>query len=413
MLFHFKLPLYSGFIWIMINMIRAIILLIVWLVLLGFSADKLVNSSVRIAKFFKLSPLFIGLTILSIWTSAPELFLSGMAAINHSWSLSIGNIIWSNIFNLWIILSISALAIPVIIPKKLVYRDWLFLLLITGLIFWMLRDGQIYRRNWILLLCFLVWYNAYLWIKKEAPTEEDSEISLPEIKNFVYLFVCTVILSVIHIDSANWAFDISFGLWTFSAIFIWVLAILFVLSILQSKKKWSKMMLLNVTKLVASLWLLVLASDTVVDAAVFIAEHFGMSQWAIWATIIAAWTSLPELATTVTAVLKKKYDMWVGNLVGSNIFNTLGIIGISATITPITLSPVCLLSSGECSWIAHLMQDTSFSFMLLFFTMLIIVLFMRRWWKLSRVEWCILLIISILVLAFQASPTFFMGLLGI
>ena len=394
-------------------MVRAIILLIVWLFLLGFSADKLVNSSVRIAKFFKLSPLFIGLTILAIWTSAPELFLSAMAAINHSWSLSIWNIIWSNIFNLWIILWISALAVPVLVPKKLVYRDWVFLLTVTALIFWMLRNNSVPRRCGIVLLALLIWYNGYLWIKKEAPTEEEIEISLPEIKNFVYLFVCTVILSIIHIDSENWAFDISFWLWTFNAIFIWILVIFFILSLVERKKEWSKLMLLNTAKLIASLWLLVLASDTVVDSAVFIAEHFWMSQRAIWATIIAAWTSLPELATTITAIVKKKFDMWVWNLVWSNIFNTLWIIWISATITPITLTPVCLLSSGNCEWRAHLMQDTSFSFLLLFFTMLIIVLFMKKDWKLSRVEWWILLAISILVLAFQASPSFFMGLLGI
>ena len=398
-----------------LSMVRAIILLIVWLFLLWFSADKLVNSSVRIAKYFKLSPLFIGLTILAIWTSAPELFLSAMAAINHSWSLSIWNIIWSNIFNLWIILWISALAVPVLIPKKLVLRDWLFLLIITAIIFAMLRSGFVPRRCGIALLVVLIWYNWYLWIKKEAPTEEDTEEPAPKLKNFVYLLVCIIILSVLNITvwSDPATFNVSFGISTFSWIFCWILIILFVLSLFMWKKKWSKWMLLNISKLIASLWLLVLSSDVVVDSAVYIAEIFWMSQWAIWATIIAAWTSLPELATTITAIIKKRFDMWIGNLVGSNIFNTLWIIWISATITPITLTPVCLLSSGNCTWRWHLMQDTSFSFMLLFFTMLLIVLLMRRGRKLSRLEWCILLWISILVLAFQAKPSFFMGLMGI
>ena len=396
-------------------MILAIILLVAWLCLLGFSADKLVTSSVRIAKYFKLSPLFIGLTILAIGTSAPELFLSAMAAINHSWSLSIWNIIWSNIFNLWIILGISALAVPVLIPKKLIYRDWIFLLSITALIFWMLRNNFVPRRCGILLLALLVWYNWYLWIKKEAPTEENTEEPAPKLKNFVYLLAFVIILSVLNITvwSDPASFDVSFGLWISNWIFVWVLIVLFIISLFLWKKKWSKWMLLNISKLIASLWLLVLSSDVVVDSAVYIAEIFWMSQWAIWATIIAAWTSLPELATTITAVLKKKYDMWIGNLVGSNIFNTLWIVWISATITPITLTPVCLLSSWNCTWRGHLMQDTSFSFMLLFFTMLLIVLLMRRGRKLSRVEWVILLWISILVLAFQASPSFFMWLIGL
>jgi cation:H+ antiporter len=169
-------------------------------------------------------------------------------------------------------------------------------------------------------------------------------------------------------------------------------------------------MLLNITKLVASIGLLVMASDVIVNAAVFIAQTLWMSQWAIWATIIAAWTSLPELATTITAIVKKKYDMWVANLVWSNIFNTLWIIWISSVIRPIELTPQCLLKSGNCEWILHLFQDTSFSFMLLFLTIWLIVFYMRRDWEITRKEWCILLAVSICVLAFEINPSFFFGL---
>jgi len=144
---------------------------------------------------------------------------------------------------------------------------------------------------------------------------------------------------------------------------------------------------------------------------VFIAQTLWMSEWAIWATIIAAGTSLPELATTITAIVKKKYDMWVANLVGSNIFNTLWIIWISAVIRPIELTPECLLPWWNCDWILHFFQDTSFSFLLLFLTMGVIVLFMRKDWQISRKEWRILLAISICVLAFETSPAFFFGLL--
>ena len=104
-------------------MILAVIVLLLWLFLLWFSADKLINSSVRVAKIFKLSPLFIGLTILAIGTSAPELFLSAISAINWSWSLSVWNIVGSNIFNLGFILWLSAIFAPILIQKKLVYRD--------------------------------------------------------------------------------------------------------------------------------------------------------------------------------------------------------------------------------------------------------------------------------------------------
>jgi Ca2+/Na+ antiporter len=152
-----------------------------------------------------------------------------------------------------------------------------------------------------------------------------------------------------------------------------------------------------------------MASDVIVEAAVFIAQTLWMSEWAIWATIIAAGTSLPELATTITAIVKKKYDMWVANLVWSNIFNTLWIIWVSAVIRPIELTPECLLP-WNCEWILHLFQDTSFSFMLLFITIWFILFCMRKDWMISRKEWWILLSISICVLAFETNPSFFFGL---
>ena len=133
-------------------MILAVIVLLLWLFLLWFSADKLINSSVRVDKIFKLSPLFIGLTILAIGTSAPELFLSAMSAINGNGSLSVWNIVWSNIFNLWFILWLSAIFVPIVIQKKLVYRDGIFLFLISCLLFVFLWDQQLLWREWAICL---------------------------------------------------------------------------------------------------------------------------------------------------------------------------------------------------------------------------------------------------------------------
>ena len=396
-------------------MISAVIVLIIWLYLLMFSANHLINTSVRIAKHFHVSDLLIWLTILAIWTSAPELFLSWMAALEWSGSLSIWNIIWSNIFNLWIILWISAIAAPIIIQKKLVYRDWTFLLWITALIFFMLRDQHVALREWITLLALLIWYNLYLIVKKESPSDEAIDVSVPKIKNFVYLFLWVALLAFINVKDSGWNFQISFGMDTTSEIFVIILFILLLITdyrrrIPLAKETW-KWMLLNIAKLVASIGLLVMASDVIVDAAIFIAHTLWMSEWAIWATIIAAWTSLPELATTITAIIKKKYDMWVANLVWSNIFNTLGIIWVSSIIRPIDITPQCLLVSRNCEWIFHLFQDSSFSFMLLFITIWFILFCMRKDWMISKKEWRILLTISICVLAFEISPTFFFWLL--
>ncbi len=396
-------------------MLLAVIVLIIWLYLLVFSANHLINTSVRIAKHFHVSDLLIWLTILAIWTSAPELFLSWMAAVQWSGSLSIGNIIWSNIFNLWIILGVSAIAAPIAIQKKLVYRDGAFLLWITALIFIMLWDQHVALREWVSLLALLVGYNAYLIIKKESPTDESIDVSVPKIKNFIYLFIWVALLAFINIDSSTWSFRITLGMDGASEIFVILLFILLLIIDFRRRipiaKETSKWMLLNITKLVASIGLLVMASDVIVDAAVFIAQTLWMSEWAIWATIIAAGTSLPELATTITAIFKKKYDMWVANLIWSNIFNTLWIIGVSAVIRPIQLTPQCLLPGWNCEWILHFFQDTSFSFMLLFLTMGIIVFFMRKDWMISKKEWWILLALSICVLAFETSPAFFFGLL--
>ena len=393
----------------------ALIVLIIWLYLLVFSANHLINTSVRIAKHFNVSDLLIWLTILAIWTSAPELFLSWMAARQWSGSLSIWNIIWSNIFNLWIILWISAIASPILIQKKLVYRDWIFLLWVTAIIYIMLWNQIVTIWEWISLLTLLIWYNAFLIIKKESPTDESIDVSVPKIKNFIYLFLWVALLAFINIDITSWKFIVRFGMDWISEIFVAILFALFVIIAFRRSIPWvketSKWMLLNITKLVASIWLLVMASDVIVDSAVFIAQVLWMSEWAIGATIIAAGTSLPELATTITAIVKKKYDMWVANLVWSNIFNTLWIIWVSSVIRPIELTPVCLLPWWNCEWILHFFQDTSFSFMLLFLTMWIIVFFMRKDWKISRKEWWILLAISICVLAFETSPSFFFGLL--
>ena len=396
-------------------MVIAVLVLIIWLYLLLFSANHLINTSVRIAKHFHVSDLLIGLTILAIWTSAPELFLSWMAALEWSGSLSIWNIIWSNIFNLWIILWISAIATPIVIQKKLVYRDWAFLLWITALIFIMLRDQHVALREWITLLSLLIWYNLYLIVKKESPSDETIDVSVPKIKNFVFLFLWVALLAFINVENSGWNFQISFGMDTTSEIFVIILFILLLITdyrrrIPLAKETW-KWMLLNIAKLVASIGLLVMASDVIVDAAIFIAHTLWMSEWAIWATIIAAWTSLPELATTITAIIKKKYDMWVANLVWSNIFNTLGIIWVSSIIRPIDITSQCLLVSRNCEWIFHLFQDSSFSFMLLFITIWFILFCMRKDWMISKKEWRILLTISICVLAFEISPTFFFWLL--
>ena len=146
-----------------------------------------------------------------------------------------------------------------------------------------------------------------------------------------------------------------------------------------------------------------------VKAAGYLAQLRGMSEWAIGATIIAMGTSLPELAVTITSLLKKDYGLSVGNLIGSDIFNFLGIVGISASITPVHLEPTRLFGENR-GFFAPLGNDIHFSLFLLCLTLILTAIFMRSGRKLSRVEGMILFGIALLRMVFEFNPQFFVGL---
>ena len=398
-------------------MILAIILLILWLFFLWFSANHLINTSVRIAQYFKVSALLIGLTILAMGTSAPELFLSWMAALNWSWSLSVGNVIGSNIFNLWFILGLSAIVAPIFIQKKLVYRDWAFLVFITCLILCMLWDQHVTRWEWAILLTLLVCYNWYLRWKKESPEEWDITIEPPKVKNFAYLFGASVLLCLITVEDIDWTLVANFWISTYASIFLSVIVIGFLISTFLKRKKNSPEnklgMCLNFTKLISSLWVLVLASDLVVAAATYIAEQAWVSEWAIGATIVAAGTSLPEIAATLAAIIKKRYDMGVWNVIGSDIFNVLWIIWISSVITPLNLNPSCLLPEWcDINFFTMLFRDNIFSVVLLILTLIMTLALMRTNWKLSKWEGLFLFMFALLRMIFEIKPDFFIHMFG-
>lgn len=398
-------------------MILAGLLLILGLFLLGFAANYLITSSVRIAKFFKISPLLIWLTVIAFWTSAPELFLSTMAAINGSGALSVGNVIWSNIFNLGFILGISAIVAPIFIQKKIVYRDGVFLLIITTMIFWMLWNQNVAWREWTILLLSLVGYISYLRINKEPLVEEDVDPTKPKLKNLLYVFLGLIVLAFFQTTTVGGEFIISMGFSLYSTIFLWILSLLFVLAVFKKDipefHKLSNGTFLNIIKLIASLWLLVMASGHVVSSAVYIAQVFWLSERAIWATIVAAGTSLPEMAATVAAIIKKNYDMGVGNVIWSDIFNILWIIWISSIISPLNLTSNCvILSQCDTGFWQLLFRDNIFSVLVLLITLVITFIFMRTGWKLSKREWIILVVFASLRMAFEINPSFFMKIFG-
>lgn len=308
-----------------------ILILIASLVFLGFSANYLVNASIKIARKWKVSELFIGLTIVAMGTSAPEIAVSVFAALKGQGDLSIGNVIGSNIFNLGFILGLVSIMAPQIIPKKMVWRDGMVLLFGSLMVFLFMYDLKIVLWEGLMLLIFLVSYLGLLFFKKDAPTEDEDDGG----------------------EVGNWKDYLIFAV---------------------------------------SLFVLVKSSDYTVSSAVYIAEYFKISAWAIGATVVAAGTSLPELATSIIATMKKKFGLSIGNVIGSDIFNTFGIIGISSVVTPIVLQSRTQIFG---------MADSLFSVMILIATLILLLIFMRTGWKISRKEGFILFIIAVIRMVFE------------
>ncbi len=315
-------------------MLTNVLILIAGLVVLGIAAHYLINASVQLAKIFKLPEILIGLTIVSIGTSAPEIAVSVIAALDGQGALSVGNVIGSNIFNLGFILGVIALMHAQKIHRKMVYRDGVVLFISTLMALYVIWDQQVVRWEGIMLLTTLVAYNVYLFVKKDAPAVEEAE----------------------EIEAEAIALHGKEKQWYDAAIVV-----------------------------VVSLYFLVNSADHVVEAAVEIAQSFGMSEWAIGVTIVAAGTSLPEVAASVVATIKRKFDIAVGNVVGSDIFNTLGIIGVSSLVAPLALDSRTIFG----------LPDNVFSMIILVFTIGLILVMMRTGWKLSRKEGLLLLIIAV------------------
>jgi len=257
---------------------------IVWLVLslviLYFGAEGLVTGAASMAKRAGISPLVIGLTIVSMGTSAPELLVSVKAAMSGQGALSIGNVLGSNFFNVGIILGLSAVIYPLAVKRQLLKLDVPVMILASLLFFLLFLDSEISRIEAIIFLLTLTVYFTYMFVTSKKnfakQAEEEEEIRL----------------------SKHWAFDILF--------------------------------------IGAGLAALVFGSDMLVENAVIIAGRLGMSEAMIGLTIVAAGTSMPELATSVVAAIKKRSDIAIGNVVGSNIFNILLILGVTGVIQPIS-----------------------------------------------------------------------------
>ncbi|MDX2457551.1 MAG: calcium/sodium antiporter [Gammaproteobacteria bacterium] len=251
-------------------------------VLLTWSADRFVVGASALAYNFSIPPLIIGLTIVSLGTSAPEILVSGVAALQGNSGLAIGNAIGSNITNIALVLGATALIMPLNVHSSIVRRELPVLLGVMLLALLLLLDGTLGRLDGIILLTGMVF--MLIWMTRIGMKEKSSHDSMSE------EFADEVPTDMTMAKA---------GFWT----------------------------------LVGALCLLA-SSKILVWGAVSIAQAIGVSDLVIGLTIVALGTSLPELAASVMSALKNEHDIAIGNIIGSNIFNLLAVLGLPGLLSP-------------------------------------------------------------------------------
>lgn len=254
-------------------------------ILLIWSADRFVIGAAATARNFDVPPLIIGLTIVGFGTSAPEMMVAGFAAYDGSPALAIGNALGSNITNITLVLGVAALIAPLDVHSRIIKKELPILLFATLMALALLRDSTLDRFDGFVLLSLLfllMWWVVRIGLRSTSDEDLTSEI----------------------IDELPGEMSTSHALF------------------------W----------LVAGLILLTISSKILVWGAVNVATDLGISELIIGLTIIAIGTSLPELAASIAGALKKEHDIVIGNIVGSNLFNTLGVLAIPGLIHPASLA---------------------------------------------------------------------------
>ncbi len=320
--------------------------LIVGFILLIKGADFFVEGSSSVAKLLRIPSVIIGLTIVAFGTSAPEAAVSITAALAKKNEIAIGNVIGSNIFNLLMVLGCCSLILPLTIDKKILFKDYPFSLVITGvLLAAILFDLKIGRLDGFILFVlfgyFLVRTVQQALSNRTKAEEEDIKVLSPFLSGVYILggLVAIVIGGDLVVDSAS-EIAAAFGL-SQTLIGLTIVA----------------MGTSSGVYILGGLVAIVIGGDLVVDSASEIAAAFGLSQTLIGLTIVAMGTSLPELVTSMVAAKKGENGLALGNVVGSNIFNILLILSVSSMITPIPVQAesiidlIVLLATSAVCWI--------------------------------------------------------------
>ena len=270
-------------------MLLAIVAVIIGLVVLVWSADKFVDGAVGIAEYCGMSTLLIGMVIVGFGTSAPELTVSALSAAQGNPELALGNAYGSNIANIALILGATALISPILMQRSVIRGDLPNLLVVSILSIILVWDGSVVRWNGILLLAVFAVTMAFSIRREMKKAKTGKGEGLP-------------------VASASQGES----------------------SATPSEKSLGK----SILWLVLGLLLLVASSRALVWGAVAIARTLGVSDLLIGLTIVAVGTSLPELASSIAAARKGENDLALGNIIGSNLFNTLAVVGLAATVSP-------------------------------------------------------------------------------
>ncbi|EMI16748.1 K+-dependent Na+/Ca+ exchanger related-protein [Rhodopirellula maiorica SM1] len=255
------------------------VLLLLGLAILVLGAELLVRGAVTLAEAARISPLVIGLTVVAFGTSAPELAVSSVSSLKGDAAIALGNVVGSNIFNVLLILGVSAVIVPLSVSSQLVRFDVPIMIAASVVVWLAASDGTVQRwEGGGMLVAFLLYTGWLIRAGRKEPQPNDSQTDFA-------------------VPPVSW-------------------------------RKWIG----NLVMLLIGLGLLVVGADLLVDSATVIARQFGVNDLVIGLTIVAAGTSLPELATSIVAAIRGQRDIAVGNIVGSNVFNLLMVLATAAVV---------------------------------------------------------------------------------
>ena len=266
-------------------MLLHILLIVVGIVLVIKGADWMTDGAVSIARRMKIPAIIIGLTIVAMGTSMPEFFVSLMSALKGTPDLAVGNVVGSNIFNTLLIVGVAAMVTPIVVSRSTVRKDMPWSMLAALMLTLMCLDSRISLVDGIILLAAFITFVLYtLYEAKKGKNKEEDDVSG---KNYSPIVACALI--------------------------------------------------------VLGLASLVIGSNVFVDHATAVAQQLGVSEAVIGLTIVAGGTSLPELATSVVAARKGQSAIAIGNVIGSNVYNVLMIIGVTGIIHPMQITGITLV----------------------------------------------------------------------